>query len=375
MHGQPVRLENRASTRVVVTGGAGFIGSELVRVLLARGCSVTVIDSLVNGRRKNVEEPIARGVRLEVLDIRDVTSVKPLLHGADVVYHLACLGVCHSIHSPLENHEVNAGATLRLLQAARESEVHRFVYVSSSEVYGTARWTPMDEHHPTTPTTVYGASKLAGESYTGAYHDTYGLETTIVRPFNTYGPRCHHEGDCGEVIPKFMLRSLADRPLLVFGDGSQTRDFTHVSDTARGIVEAGFRDDAAGQTINLGTGIETSISELAEIVRDVVSVPRVRVRHLESRPGDVGQHCADTAKALDLLGFSPEVSLPEGLARLRDWYRSLDETPEELLVAEQQHNWLAQRSIAKELVAARPVDEFERISAERASDRWRMESR
>src|SRR5205807_8697625 len=156
--------------------------------------------------------------------------------------HLACLGVRHSIHSPLENHEVNATASQHLLEEAKKADVRRLVYVSSSEVYGTARWAPMTEEHPTFPMTVYGASKLTGECYTRAYHRTYAFPTVVVRPFNTYGPHCHHEGDSGEVIPKFMLRCMAGRSLVIFGDGTQTRDFTYVSDTARGIFLAGVAD-------------------------------------------------------------------------------------------------------------------------------------
>ncbi len=247
----------------LVTGGAGFIGSALVRQLAARGERVIVLDNLVNGRRENLAEVLSDRVELVVADVRDLDVVAPLLAQVRAVYHLACLGVRHSLHSPLESHDVNASATLRLLGACRAADVPRFVYVSSSEVYGTARFAPMSETHPTFPTTVYGASKLAGECYTRAYHATYGYPTVVVRPFNAFGPRSHHEGDSGEVIPKFLLRSLAGKPMIVFGDGTQTRDFTFVSDTAAGILLAGEHDRAIGDTINLGSGIEVTINELA----------------------------------------------------------------------------------------------------------------
>ena len=239
---------------VLVTGGAGFIGSELVHQLVQSHRRVRVADNLVNGRRENLAGLPPGSHELVVADIRDRSRMASLLRDVGVVYHLACLGVRHCIHSPEENHEVNATATLGLLSAARAAGVGRFVYVSSSEVYGSASRVPMDESHPTTPTTVYGASKLAGESYARAFYRTYGYPTVIVRPFNAYGLRCHHEGDSGEVIPRFMLRCLARRPMVVFGDGAQTREFTYVTDIARAILAAGAVEDAIGETINIGSG-------------------------------------------------------------------------------------------------------------------------
>jgi len=294
-----------------------------------------VVDNLANGRRTNLD-----GVDCSFFetDIRDQGAMERLLEGVDTVYHLACLGVRHSIHSPYENHEVNAEATLRLLQLARKHSVGRFVYVSTSEVYGTAREVPMTESHPTFPMTVYGASKLAGECYTRAFWETYRYPTVVVRPFNSFGPRSHHEGDSGEVIPKFLLRLLAGQELLVFGDGEQPRDFTFVSDTARGIRLAGEHPAAVGETFNLGSNQEISLNELAEVAKRVVGADS-EIKHVPPRPGDVLRLYADSTKARNTLSFSPEIAFEEGMRKLLDWYQAQGDSPDQLLKDEVAYNW------------------------------------
>jgi len=322
--------------KVVVTGGAGFIGSELVHQLAERGDEIDIVDTLVSGKRENVEPLLGERVRLHEVDIRDDEAMKRIVRGAEVLFHLACRGVRHSIHAPRENHEVNATATLQLLMHARDAGVGRFVHVSSSEVYGTARWAPMTEEHPTYPHTVYGASKLAGECYARAFHDTYGYPVVVVRPFNAYGPRSHHEGDSGEVIPKFMLRSMAGKPMVVFGDGTQTRDFTYVSDSARAILDASACDAAIGETLNVGSGSELTINELATIIARVTG-SQAGVEHIDPRPGDVLRLIADTAKMRSICGFAPRVSFDQGLSRLQEWYAGAD--AERLLESDRVRNW------------------------------------
>ena len=306
---------------------------------------MVVIDNLVNGKRENLAGCPPDTVNLVEADIRDVAAVRPHLQDAHTIYHLACLGVRHSVHSPVENHEVNATATLHLLGASRDAAVPKFVCVSSSEVYGTAKWAPMGEEHPTFPSTVYGASKLAAESYARAFYETYGYPTVVVRPFNTYGPRSHHEGDSGEVIPKFLLRCLAGRPMVVFGDGAQTRDFTYVEDSARGILLAGTTKAAVGRTINLGSGSEISINDLAQAVAAIARRP-AQVTHDDPRPGDVLRLCADISQAQACLKYEGRVSLAEGLARLSDWYQSLGTAPEELLRNDVVRNWIPEQGSA-----------------------------
>ena len=324
----------------LVTGGAGFIGSHLVELLVNEGQRVRVLDNFVNGKQQNLDslphQDCIEVVRGSVTSREDVSRA---MHGVTSVYHLAALGVRHSLHSPEENERVNAYGTLLVLMAAREEGVARFVHCSSSEIYGTARIVPMTEDHPAFPHTVYGAAKLAGEGYARAYHDSFGLPAVVVRPFNAYGPRSHHEGDSGEVIPRFVLRAMCGRPLVIYGDGTQTRDFTFVTDTARALLLAGRCDAAIGDTFNVGSGMEISINALAQTTAEVVGLSNQEVIHQEPRPGDTLRLYADSSKAARVLGFRPSVSLRQGIAQLVAWYQSQPQSPEELLEQEQVRSW------------------------------------
>jgi UDP-glucose 4-epimerase len=335
----PLTAGTLSGTKVLVTGGAGFVGSELVHQLCECAAEVVVVDNLVNGRRENLAGLPGEQVRIEVVDIRDVTRMMELMRGVDLVYHLACLCLRHSFHSPLENHEVNATGTLKVLIAAKSAGVKRFVYTSTGEVYGMPDRVPITEDHPNAPTNIYGASKLAGEAYARAFWTIDRFPSVVIRMFNNYGPRCHHEGDCGEVIPRFMLRCMAELPMVIFGDGTQTRDFNYVGDMARGVLLAGLVDNAVGQTLNLGSGQDISINQLAQEVTNVVGGPKVNVVYDAPRPADIMQLRADATKARKVLGFDPKVSLQEGLTRLKDWYLSLGKPPQALIEQEIMHNW------------------------------------
>jgi UDP-glucose 4-epimerase len=215
----------------------------------------------------------------------------------------------------------------------------RLVYVSSSEVYGTALVAPMDEQHPLVPTTPYGASKAAGELYAKAWHTTYGLPAVVVRPFNSYGPREHFEGPYGEVIPKFVIRALAGVAPAIFGDGEQTRDFTYVEDTARGIVEAGACDALVGDVINIARGEEVTINRLCERVLALVERGDLIALRRPPRPADVRRHYAAVGKAKAVLGFVAPTAIDEGLQRYLSWFRATGLDPAALLKQEVERNW------------------------------------
>jgi UDP-glucose 4-epimerase len=328
-----VRIRHK---RVLVTGGAGFIGSHLVD-RLADDNDVTVLDDFSVGTMDNLEE-VAGRVAVIRADIADRSAVDRAVKDAQVIFHLAVVCLRVSIPDPMRSHLANDLGTLNLLLSAQAGSVERFVHCSSSEVYGSAIEVPMSEDHPFNPTTPYGASKAAAEHYALSFHRTYGMPVTVVRPFNTYGPREHLEGPSGEVIPKFVARALAGRPLLVFGDGRQTRDFTWVGDTVRGIVVAAECDDLVGSAINIARGHEVSILDIARRVRDLVN-PTVPIEHLPERPGDVRRHLAGVRRARDVLGYTAEVDINEGLSRYVDWVRSLPGDPLRRLDKEQALNW------------------------------------
>ncbi|MGC2061576.1 MAG: NAD-dependent epimerase/dehydratase family protein [Thermodesulfovibrionales bacterium] len=329
--------------KVLVTGGAGFIGSNLVDEL-AKKAHVVVFDNFSSGKKVNVAHHEGKS-NIDIIegDIRDKGLVRRVTKDIDVVYHLAvqCLRV--SINDPEINHEVNATGTLNLCMSAHENRVRRFVYVSSSEVYGSALMAPMTETHPKEPTTVYGASKLAGEQYTLAYHRTYGMQAMVVIPFNTYGPREHYEGAHGEVIPKFVLRALNDKPPVIFGDGSQTRDFTYVSDTVRGIIHASTCDDMVGQTVNIARGEEVSIRAIADKIYQKLGKSHIMPVMEKGRPGDVRRHFAGVEKAAQLFGFRAEVGIDEGLDIFIEWFTSQGYDLGRLMEEDVVFNWEAQK--------------------------------
>ncbi len=329
-----------ASRNVLVTGGAGFIGSHLVDAL--GDCRVRVLDDLSTGKPANLAHHQGQA-NFEFVEgsIVDRATIDRALDGVEVVFHLACRGVRHSLGNPHQNHEVNATGTLLLLEAARRHNVQRFIHVSSSEVYGTAQYAPIDERHPTYPETVYGAAKLAGDCYARAYFRSYAFPTVVVRPFNNFGPRSHYEGDCGEVIPRFAVWALNGERPVIFGDGEQTRDFIYVEETAYWLRRAAECDALVGHTINIGSGEETSVRQLAELVYDVVAQGAAQPDFQPPRPGDVRRLLADVTFARQTLGLETRIKLREGITRLVAHLRSESDDASKLLGQIDRINWSA----------------------------------
>ena len=321
------------SAAVLVTGGAGFIGSHLVDQLIAQGRHVVVLDDLSTGSRDNLATAMETGrLRLVEGSILSQDAVAAAMRDVQLVFHLAVQCVRQSISSPIDSHAVNAGGTITLLEQARQAKVKRFVYCSSSEVYGNASDGLLTEETLVCrPVTVYGAAKLAGELYTDAYRQTYGLGTRILRPFNAYGPRAPERGTRAEVIPRFIIRALNGLPPVIFGDGLNGRDFTYVTEIAHGVMLAGLSPGADPGPINIAYGLPITIRDVAETVLRAVGREDLTSVLMAERPGDVRRLQADTRRSEVLLGYKPDIPFAEGMRRYVDWFRARHPDPRALL--------------------------------------------
>jgi dTDP-glucose 4,6-dehydratase len=324
--------------RILVTGGAGFISSNMIRYLLHQTPhDVVTMDALTYaGNMANLAD-VNEHERLRFIhgDIRDIADVTAALEGVDVIVNAAAEShVSKSIEEGgAEFVTTNVVGTQVLLDAMRQHRVERFILISSSEVYGTAVADPMDEDHPLNPRSPYAGTKAGGDRLAYSYWCTYDLPITVIRPFNNYGPYQHPE----KVIPRFIIQALCDRPLTIHGAGHASRDWLHVFDTAEAITAAceAPLEAIVGETINVATGIDETVEQIADMILDILGKPASLKRHIDERPGQVDRHIGSTDKAARLLGWRSQIPFAEGLERTIRWYSENPEWWQAVLASEQ----------------------------------------
>jgi UDP-N-acetylglucosamine/UDP-N-acetyl-alpha-D-glucosaminouronate 4-epimerase len=312
----------------LVTGGAGFIGAHLTEGLLRRGHQVRVLDNFSTGARANVQavqdqlavESLACPLEVVEGSILDQQLLATAMQGIEYVFHKAALAsVPFSLQEPLLSNRVNVEGTLCVLLAARDAGVKRLIYAGSSSAYGDHPELPKREDHPTHPLSPYALAKLAGEHYCRLFTQLYNLETVTLRYFNVFGARQNPNSQYAAVIPKFITACLQHKPLPVYGDGQQSRDFTYIDNVVYGNVLAMTAPDVAGKVINLANGSRTTILQLIAYIEDFTQ-QRAQVQFLESRSGDVLHSQADISRAKALLSFEPLVNVEQGLQRTLAYY-------------------------------------------------------
>lgn len=300
---------------ILVTGGAGFIGGHLVKKFLREGYTVTVIDDLSRGRIENLDLQNSK-LRFFKGDVRNKAIVRTALKDIEYVFHLAAIvDVPFSVKNPLLVNDVNVNGTLNLLSESVRSDVTKFIYASSCAVYGEPAYLPLDENHPTNPLSPYAVSKFAAEKYCQVFKEIYGLKTVCLRLFNVYGPRQGFSSYSG-VISNFIRKLRLGEPLVIFGDGLQTRDFVYVDDVVNCMFSALFSEQCAGEKINVGSGVETSIHMLAELLIGLFGLKDVKIVYEKPRKGDIKRSWANIEKAKRLLGYEPKFSLKAGLEEM-----------------------------------------------------------
>jgi UDP-glucose 4-epimerase len=311
------------ATFSLVTGGAGFIGSSLVRALLARGDRVRVIDNFFSGKRENLAE-VAGDVELVEGDVRDEAALARVLAGVELVFHEAAIpSVPRSLVDPIASHEANATATLRLLAQAKKAGVRRVVYAASSSAYGDTPTLPKVETMRTAPLSPYAVSKLTGEQYCQVFAGAYGLETVCLRYFNVFGARQDPASEYAAVIPRFVTAALAGKGVTIFGDGTQSRDFCYIDNTVEANLGAGAAPAAAvsGKVFNVACGEATTLNDVARLIGEMVG-KSLAVSYSPSRVGDVKHSLADVSAARTAFNYRGAVTFSEGLRRTIDWYRA-----------------------------------------------------
>jgi len=309
--------------RALVTGGAGFIGCNLARFLLDKGCEVVVLDNFSTGKRENVAD--LRG-RIELIegDIRDRAAVDRAVTGCDAIFHEAALGsVPRSVAEPVTSHDVNVNGTVNVLEAARQAGVKRVVFAASSSAYGDQPVSPKQEDMPVLPKSPYAASKVACEAYMRAYAGVFGMETFCLRYFNVFGPHQDPHGAYAAVIPAFVSKLLRGERPVVYGDGEQSRDFCYIENVCRAnwLAATAPAKVCNGQVVNIACHRATSLNQILDQLGKLLACD-VRADYQSPRAGDVKDSLADISRAKQTIGYEPVVYFEEGLTRAIDWYKA-----------------------------------------------------
>lgn len=315
-----MNLKNKS---VVVTGGAGFIGSHLVEALAKKQPdNIIIIDNLFLGKEKNFENAKKLYPKLNFIkeSVSDYGKMQEIFKNnkIDVVFNLAVIPLPASLEKPYWSSRENIDITLNICELARQDYFKKLIHYSSSEVYGTAKYVPMDEEHPKNPETPYAAAKLATDELALSYCRTFGIDVSVVRPFNNYGPRQNEKAYAG-VIPITIKRILNNQSPIIFGDGKQTRDFIHVRDTALATIKLAELNNAKGKTLNIASGKETSIEYLISLIAKELDYKK-GIIHKKPRPGDVRRHLADIKLAKKVIGFKPTIDIKDGIKETVKWY-------------------------------------------------------
>jgi len=308
-------------SKILVAGGAGFIGSHIVDRLLEKEVKVTVLDNLYTGRLENVEHhKNNKNFRFVQGDVRNIKTVMCAVKGVDAVFNeAAVVSVGRSMEDPLLANEVNVTGTLNLLKASIDLGVRRFIQASSASIYGDTETLPVHEGLPPKPISPYAVSELAAENYAQVFCRAYGLETVCLRYFNVYGPRQTYSPYSG-VITIFVNQLLQSQRPTIFGDGKQTRDFVYVEDVVNANMLALTRREATGEVFNIASGKATTINKLVESLQEIVDKKKLKPVHREPRPGDIRHNYASIEKARKILGYKPMFSTKKGLTKLVEWY-------------------------------------------------------
>jgi nucleoside-diphosphate-sugar epimerase len=308
------------TAKYLVTGGAGFIGTNLVTQLCAAGEKVAILDNFSTGKKKNLRD-LPKDVKVIEDDVLDLKSLRKHVKGCDFLIHLAGQpSVLRSVKDPEESLQVNAVGTLNALLAARDAKVKRFIHVGSAAAYGESPSLPKMETMNEMPLSPYAVSTIAGEQQCKVFFTTYGLHTVILRGFNVYGPYQDPGSLYGAVVPRFVVTLLEGKPPVISGDGKQSRDFVHVADMVEAIKAACIAPKAEGELFNIATGSRITVNGLVNMLNSLLG-KEIQPKYEEARPGDIRHSLADITKAQEMLGFRPRVSVLDGLKSTLEWYR------------------------------------------------------